>query len=137
MNRSLHARLAGIARLGFVTELLSKPIRYGYMNGIALTVLLSQIPKLFGFSVAARGPLPQVRGLFGRIADGSTNGMTLAIGAGAICGSALALWWRPRRPLYTGLLLVLACQAGGHRRTPDPVGQEMAALPAQALDDNL
>ena len=34
--------LAGIARLGFVTELLSKPIRYGYMNGIALTVLISQ-----------------------------------------------------------------------------------------------
>src|SRR4029077_13402346 len=33
---------AGLGRLGFVTELLSKPIRYGYMNGIALTVLLSQ-----------------------------------------------------------------------------------------------
>src|SRR5262249_10829715 len=32
---------AGVARLGFVTELLSKPIRYGYMNGIALTVILS------------------------------------------------------------------------------------------------
>ena len=42
---------AGLARLGFITELLSKPIRYGYMNGIALTVLLSQIPKLLGFSV--------------------------------------------------------------------------------------
>ena len=42
---------AGLARLGFITELLSKPIRYGYMNGIALTVILSQIPKLFGFSV--------------------------------------------------------------------------------------
>ena len=44
---------AGSARLGFITELLSKPIRYGYMNGIALTVLLSQIPKLCGFSVDA------------------------------------------------------------------------------------
>ena len=43
-------------RLGFVTELLSKPIRYGYMNGIALTVLISQLPKLFGFSVDAHGP---------------------------------------------------------------------------------
>ncbi len=41
--------LAGIARLGFITELLSKPIRYGYMNGIALTVLISQLPKIFGF----------------------------------------------------------------------------------------
>jgi MFS superfamily sulfate permease-like transporter len=43
--------LAGVARLGFITELLSKPIRYGYMNGIALTVLISQLPKLFGFSI--------------------------------------------------------------------------------------
>ena len=50
---------AGLARLGFITELLSKPIRYGYMNGIALTVLLSQIPKLLGFKVDAHGPLRQ------------------------------------------------------------------------------
>ncbi len=49
--------LSGAARLGFVTELLSKPIRYGYMNGIALTVLVSQLPKFFGFSVEADGPL--------------------------------------------------------------------------------
>jgi MFS superfamily sulfate permease-like transporter len=38
--------LTGLMRLGFITELLSKPIRYGYMNGIALTVLISQLPKL-------------------------------------------------------------------------------------------
>jgi hypothetical protein len=49
--------VAGIARLGFVTELLSKPIRYGYMNGIALTVLISQLPKLFGFKISNAGPL--------------------------------------------------------------------------------
>ena len=41
--------LAGVVRLGFITELLSKPIRYGYMNGIALTVLISQLPKLLRF----------------------------------------------------------------------------------------
>ena len=48
--------VAGLARLGFVTELLSKPIRYGYMNGIALTVLISQLPKLFGFKINSAGP---------------------------------------------------------------------------------
>ena len=58
---------AGLARLGFITELLSKPIRYGYMNGIALTVLLSQVPKLFGFSVTANGPLRQVWGIVGKV----------------------------------------------------------------------
>ena len=61
--------LAGVARLGFVTELLSKPIRYGYMNGIALTVLISQLPKLFGFSIESDGPL---RNLWA-IADGGAG----------------------------------------------------------------
>src|SRR4026209_233751 len=42
--------LIGLLRLGFITELLSKPIRYGYMNGIAFTVLVSQLPKLLGIS---------------------------------------------------------------------------------------
>ena len=51
--------LAGVLRLGFLTELLSKPIRYGYMNGIALTVLISQLPKFLGFSIEADGPLAQ------------------------------------------------------------------------------
>src|SRR5881394_1802783 len=49
--------LAGILKFGFVTELLSKPIRYGYMNGIALAVIISQLPKLFSFSVGSSGPL--------------------------------------------------------------------------------
>jgi MFS superfamily sulfate permease-like transporter len=40
--------IAGLLRLGFITDLLSKPIRYGYMNGIALTVLISQLPKNAG-----------------------------------------------------------------------------------------
>ena len=50
---------AGLARLGFITELLSKPIRYGYMNGIALTVILSQIPealRLFCFCGRTAAP---------------------------------------------------------------------------------
>ena len=47
--------IAGLLRLGFITELLSKPIRYGYMNGIALTVLISQLPKLFGIKVDSEG----------------------------------------------------------------------------------
>src|SRR6185369_10184105 len=49
--------LAGVLRFGFITELLSKPIRYGYMNGIAFTVLISQLPKLLGFKIEADGPL--------------------------------------------------------------------------------
>lgn len=39
----------GLARLGLLADLLSKPIRIGFMNAIALTVLIGQLPKLFGF----------------------------------------------------------------------------------------
>src|ERR1700745_1112448 len=72
--------LAGIARLGFVTELLSKPIRYGYMNGIALTVLISQLPKLLGFSTESKGPLRDLWAIAGAILDGRTNWVAFGIG---------------------------------------------------------
>src|SRR6201997_5067798 len=75
---------AGLARLGFVTELLSKPIRYGYMNGIALTVLLSQIPKLFGFSVSTHGPIHIAWEIVNKLHAGSTNLVALAIGASTL-----------------------------------------------------
>src|SRR6201987_3899102 len=74
----------GIARLGFITELLSKPIRYGYMNGIALTVLLSQVPKLLGFSLNAHGPLRQIWEIFGKVGAGSTNFFALAVGGSTL-----------------------------------------------------
>jgi len=87
----------GLGRLGFITELLSKPIRYGYMNGIALTVLLSQVPKLFGFSVSAKGPLRQAWGIIEKIVEGSTNMTALAVGAGTLI-LILLLKSKPRLP---------------------------------------
>src|SRR4249920_1582254 len=47
--------LGGILKLGFVADLLSKPTMVGYMNGLAVTILVGQLPKLFGFSVDADG----------------------------------------------------------------------------------
>ena len=95
--------VAGLARLGFITDLLSKPIRYGYMNGIALTVLLSQVPKLFGFSVKAKGPLRQGWGIIEKVLAGDTNVMTLVIGAGTL---ALILLLK-RRPRIPGILIAV------------------------------
>ena len=76
--------LAGIARLGFITELLSKPIRYGYMNGIALTVLISQLPKMFGFSIESEGPLTNLWSIATSIVDGKSNWITFAVGAATL-----------------------------------------------------
>ena len=76
--------VAGAAHLGFVTELLSKPIRYGYMNGIALTVLVSQLPALFGFSVDADGLLKEVWGFIQGVVAGKTNWTSLMLGTGTL-----------------------------------------------------
>jgi high affinity sulfate transporter 1 len=95
--------VAGLARLGFITELLSKPIRYGYMNGIALTVLLSQVPKLLGFSVDAEGPIRQAAAIAGGVADGRTHPAAFAIGGGALA-LILALKRFPRVP---GILIAV------------------------------
>ena len=99
---------AGLARLGFITELLSKPIRYGYMNGIALTVLLSQVPKLLGFSVTANGPVRQAWGIVGNVLRGNTNVMALAIGA---CTLALILLLK-RWPRVPGILIAVVAATG-------------------------
>ncbi|MBC8728045.1 sulfate permease [Paraburkholderia sp. UCT2] len=74
----------GLLRLGFITELLSKPIRYGYMNGIALAVLISQLPKLFAISIEERGPLRDIVSLVQAIADGKSNWYSFAVGAGSL-----------------------------------------------------
>ncbi len=74
----------GLLRLGFITELLSKPIRYGYMNGIALTVLVSQLPKLFAISIDDAGPLRELWQLAQKILDGKTNGYSFAVGAASL-----------------------------------------------------
>jgi len=76
--------LAGLARLGFITELLSKPIRYGYMNGIALTVLVGQLPKLFGFSTEANGVPAEIVAFIQGVLAGKTNWVTLALGAATL-----------------------------------------------------
>jgi high affinity sulfate transporter 1 len=99
----------GLAKLGFVTELLSKPIRYGYMNGIALTVLLSQIPKLFGFSVDADGPLRQVLAIGKAFAAGHANPTVFAVGGGALALIlALKRWPRVPGALFAVLLALAA-----------------------------
>jgi high affinity sulfate transporter 1 len=76
--------LIGILRLGFVTELLSKPIRYGYMNGIALTVLINQLPKLFGFSIESAGPLRDLVRIGQGVLGGHANWTSFAVGAGTL-----------------------------------------------------
>jgi high affinity sulfate transporter 1 len=134
---------AGLARLGFFTELLSKPIRYGYMNGIALTVVLSQLPKLLGFSVSAEGPLRQAWGTIQKVWMGSTNVVALAIGATALAMILVLKRW-PRIP---GMLIAvvaatvvvavfdLDARAGISVLGPLPYGLPAPRLPLMNIGD--
>jgi high affinity sulfate transporter 1 len=76
--------LAGVVRLGFITELLSKPIRYGYMNGIALTVLINQVPKLCGFKIDSAGPFRDLVEIAQGILSGRVNWTAFAVGAATL-----------------------------------------------------
>jgi MFS superfamily sulfate permease-like transporter len=135
--------IAGLARLGFVTELLSKPIRYGYMNGIALTVLLSQTPKLLGFSIESTGPLRDMWAIARGIVDGKTNLVSLAVG-GATLVAILALKRFPRVPgillAVVGATLAVALLDLGSRGAIKvlgamPYGLPMPTLPLIGVDD--
>jgi len=132
---------AGVARLGFVTELLSKPIRYGYMNGIALTVILSQLPKLLGFSVQADGPLQLVWATASGVAAGQANGVAAAIGGGTLAAILLMQRW-PRAPailvaVVAATLIVAAFGLGARVSVLGalPQGLPQFALPAIGWGD--
>src|ERR1700757_4077303 len=96
---------AALLRLGFVTELLSKPIRYGYMNGIALTVLISQLPKLFGFSIDSAGPLRDLVRITDRIVGGQANWTSFAVGFSTLL---VILLLKPYKRIPGLLLAVVA-----------------------------
>jgi high affinity sulfate transporter 1 len=68
----------GIGKLGFVADLLSKEVQVGYMNGLAITIFVGQLPKLFGFSTDADGFGQEVKAFFTGLDQ--TNTTTLFVG---------------------------------------------------------
>ena len=72
----------GLGRLGFVADLLSKEVQIGYLNGLALTIIVSQLPKLFGFSTDATGFLDDVVAFIQGL--GQTSTTTLLVGIGVL-----------------------------------------------------
>ena len=68
----------GVAKLGFVADLLSSEVRVGYLNGLAVTVIVGQLPKLFGFSTSADNFIGEVRAFVHGLDQ--TNRTTLVTG---------------------------------------------------------
>jgi high affinity sulfate transporter 1 len=95
----------GIAKLGFIADLLSKPTQIGYMVGLALTIFVGQLPKLFGFSVDADGLIDETKAFVNGVADGKTVGAAIAVGLSAL---VLILVLQRLMPKFPGLLLTVA-----------------------------
>src|SRR5204862_3761132 len=71
--------LAGVLRLGFVADFFGKPVLLGYINGVALIVIASQLGKLFGIGVGSRDFFPILREVVGKLAD--ANAATVVVSA--------------------------------------------------------
>jgi len=124
-----------ILHLGFVTDLLSKPIRVGYLNGIALVVFVSQVPKLLGFSVDGDSLIEDLRLTVAGVMDGRVNRTALLIGLASIVVIVVPRLLKSRVPgvLIAVVGAMVAVAASGWEDELPVVGALPQGLPAPAL----
>src|SRR3954470_7261265 len=108
---SLLAILVGVimivaagGQVGFIADLLSKPTMIGYLNGLALTILVGQLPKLFGFSTDGTGFLAEVVAFARGVLTGQTVPAALAVGG---LGLLMIVGLRRVSPKIPGVLVVV------------------------------
>ena len=127
--------LGGILRLGFVTDLISRPIRVGYLNAVAVLVIISQVPSLLGFSIESQSPRHDVVAIVDGIAAGGIQPLPLAFGAASLA-VILGLTW-VRSPVPGVLVAVVVATALtailGLSDVLPVVGALPQGLPAPAL----
>ena len=102
--------VAAVARLGFIADLISKPTMTGYMNGLALTILVGQLPKLFGFKVEANGFLGELTGFVKGLANGEAVPAAAMVGITGIALILVLQRWLPKVPAVL-IMVVLAIAA--------------------------
>jgi high affinity sulfate transporter 1 len=99
--------VAAMAKLGFIADLISKPTMIGYMNGLALTILVGQLPKLFGFKVEANGFLGELTGFIKGLAHGEAVAAAAVVGIAGIAVILVLQRWLPKVPAVL-IMVVLA-----------------------------
>ncbi len=74
----------GAGKLGFVADLLSKEVQVGYMNGLAITIFVGQLPKLAGFSTDADGFVAEVQAFVDGFPDRNPTALWLGLATLAV-----------------------------------------------------
>jgi len=100
--------LLGVGKLGFITGLLSKEVQVGYINGLGITLLVGQLPKLFGFSVESHDVVSGISGFVTGIADGKAVPLSALIGIGCL---AVIFGLRRLVPRFPSVLLAVVLGA--------------------------
>lgn len=127
--------LGGLLRLGFVTDLLSRPIRVGYLNALGVLVILSQLPALLGFSIDSETPFSDVGAIVSGIVDGQIDQTALLFGLGSLTIIVGLSWVKSRIPgVLVAVVLATALTAllGLQEELP-VVGAMPQGLPSPAL----
>ncbi|KVL07543.1 SulP family inorganic anion transporter [Burkholderia ubonensis] len=133
--------LIGVLGLGFVTDLLSRPIQYGYLNGIAVSLIVGRLPELLGLPAASSDMAAAVRQIARGLLDHQVSVNACVLGAGALAAIALLKRVAPRWPamLIAVLAATLATQLpplhGAAAVGALPAGVPMPRLPAASLAD--
>ena len=69
----------GLGKLGFVADLLSSEVQVGYMNGLAVTIIVGQLPKLSGFSTDADDFVSEVREFIENFSERDTTALIVGL----------------------------------------------------------
>ena len=121
---------AGIFRFGFLADFLSKPILVGYLNGVAISIFLGQIGKVFGFAMQSRGIIPMLIEFAGKLPQ--THLPTLIVGLATLAVIMGSKRLSPRAPaplLATVAAVALVYGLGLEDRGVAVVGKLPAGLP--------
>ncbi|MCW2984074.1 MAG: sulfate transporter [Conexibacter sp.] len=97
------ALVAGVLRLGFVANFISEPVLKGFIIGLALTIIIGQVPKLLGVSGGDGDFFEKLADVVGKVGD--THGATLVVGLGSL---AVVLGLRRVAPIVPGSLAAVA-----------------------------
>ncbi|MPV69324.1 SulP family inorganic anion transporter [Burkholderia sp. BE17] len=126
--------LLGTLRLGFVTDLLSRPIQYGYLNGIAIALAVGRLPELLGMSVSGNDVFSGLSHIVRALFEQRFSPDACLLGVGVLAAIAAMKRMMPRWP---GVLIAVLAATLAARVAPLHGVVTVGALPAGAPTPHL
>ena len=126
--------VAGLVRLGFLADLLSRPVLIGYMTGVAFIMIAGQLGKVTGVSVEGDEFLDQIRSFIGKVDE--LHWPTVVLAAAVLVVLLVFAWLAPRLPgplIAILLAAVVVSVFSLHRNGIKVVGDIPGGLPAPGV----